>query len=467
VAHWSLLLRAAVADGPSARAFRAVCRALDACPDRSSLEYGVALAERRIGAWPGALRLAPRGWWDAARLDPADPRWRLVRALRLEGPAAAEELLAAPAARQIHHLALVGARIDGPLATALARWPRAPFLSSLELPGCALDAAGFAFLLAGPFERLTRLDLSGTQVGREGLQAALQSPRLGAVERLGLAGLDLGAAGIERLASSSGLARIVELDLAGAGVDGDALARLLSSPYLGRLAALRLAHNPLADRGARALVEWGGLVELVELDLSASGLGEHGSRWLFRGASRLRGALDLGDNPIGPDAAVAIAGAERPEDLIRLGLDRTELGPDGVERLVALPSFLKLRALAIAGNGIGASGALALSEARGGRALLDLRVAADALDTDAALSLFDGAFPRLRSADLSGNPLGPDFLPRLALKPAAKRLRALTLGPDCGPPPPALALAQIVQRDSSAAQSTGATPVWLRNGDPQ
>src|SRR5205823_2674536 len=136
---------------------------------------------------------------------------------------------------------------------------------------------------------LTALDLTGNEIGPEGVQALVASPLLANLSDLDLTHNQIGQEGLRALASSPALHGLRRLHLGsnfsrdededfapGPGVErGKALAAL---PPLPQLTALDLSGMDLGEAGLRVVLESLRASSLVSLDLSGNALGAEGIR---------------------------------------------------------------------------------------------------------------------------------------------------------------------------------------------
>jgi uncharacterized protein (TIGR02996 family) len=139
----------------------------------------------------------------------------------------------------------------------------------------------------------------------------------------------------ELLGGCECLRQIPVLDLTGSDLDADSgVARLFKSEHIGKLRELWL----VGEDPARPLDE-SGLVALTDC----------------KGLGSLR-ALDLGFNPLGPDAVEILAAAPFAPHLETLRLEGVEIGDEGVDWLAELNPFPRLKHLNLADNRIGDRG---------------------------------------------------------------------------------------------------------------
>lgn len=217
----------------------------------------------------------------------------------------------------------------GPAATV----PGLPDLRHLKAARCELGADGAATLLAGA-DGLESLDLRHNRVGN-GL------PRLGLFDTL--VRLDLGFNDLAGTAMLDAFPRVRALGLRANRLSAAAvqsLARFQS------VESLDVSVNPLGDDGAAMLLR--AFPNLTRLDLGNTGLGDAGVRRLVAsGALGGLRSLSLAWNPVGDDAAAALAGLTHLEVLDLAG---TQLGLRGAKTLAESPDLGQLRTVALGEN---------------------------------------------------------------------------------------------------------------------
>jgi uncharacterized protein (TIGR02996 family) len=133
---------------------------------------------------------------------------------------------------------------------------------------------------------------------------------------------------VVELASCPHLVRIATLDLEANGLTDAEAQALASSPYLTGLTALLLWSNRIGDEGVRDLVLRADLPELQKLDLSDNLLGDGAAAALTASPLLERlSLLDLHGNQIGNAGALALVGATTP-NLTWLDLGKNPIGPE-------------------------------------------------------------------------------------------------------------------------------------------
>jgi uncharacterized protein (TIGR02996 family) len=211
-----------------------------------------------------------------------------------------------------------------------------------------------------------------------------------------------GRAGLAALADCPHLGQLRRLEFSFTRFDADDLARLGHSPHASNLAELAFEHDGISPDGLRALAE----------------------SPLF---SRLA-ALELKD--VLPPALLVDALAAAPDDgaLGRLSLTYCRLTPPDAGHLFALPVVRNLDALDLGDNPLGVDGAVALAERGVVRGLRVLRLTKTYPGVPGVRALAEtGGLAGVRLLDLSANRLGPNAVRVLAESPSARGLRVLNL----------------------------------------
>ncbi|MDQ3367405.1 MAG: TIGR02996 domain-containing protein [Myxococcota bacterium] len=101
------------------------------------------------------------------------------------------------------HLVLTGNALGDEGMTGLRGWKALESVTTLYLSGCELTSEGIETLLAKPLPRLTKLCLTGNELGDEGAVAiAAQAARLPALQHLEVRNIALGMSGLRALAAA-------------------------------------------------------------------------------------------------------------------------------------------------------------------------------------------------------------------------------------------------------------------------
>jgi hypothetical protein len=325
----------------------------------------------------------------------------------------------------------------------LARLVSCPHLAGLRrlnLEQTGVGAAGIAALARSSFVRsLTHLNLNGNSLGDEALAAladlpldSLQSLELNHLERVDHSGgrpraLYPSAGALAALLRASWVPHLKYLDLRHAGVGGDELRVLAAAPALHGLQSLDLTHNPLDDKG-----------------LVAFARSEH--RGELRG---LRLAVGLSGDPVtNAGAARALAASPGLGCLTTLEITQVRWDREAAEALARSDLPAHLRQLVIAGCGVEDDAAEALARAPW-RRLRSLNLSANPLTGRGVRSLAQSpALAGLWELGLAHTPVGDGGLEALAQSPHLTRLVRLDLhDADFGPAgSAALAGSPVVRR---------------------
>ncbi len=191
---------------------------------------------------------------------------------------------------------------------------------------------GFSFL-----QQITGLDLTGQQLGDEGLETITASPSLTRLVSLVLDNNQISTTGVAILAQSPLLGQLKDLSLRGNVIDDGGFALLISSPQfrLARLARLDLKGNMLQFTNPRRIALLPRLSDLSSLNLS--------------------------DNRLHPAVVEALAGINWTR-LTQLYLDGAEIDDLGARALARSPGLCRLTTLSLYGNQISVLGAEALAQ---------------------------------------------------------------------------------------------------------
>lgn len=156
---------------------------------------------------------------------------------------------------------------------------------------------------------------------------------------------------------------------------GGLMGEIAACEHLGVLTGLDLSENHLDDQGALALAGSPNLSRLAVLELRRTGIRPVGLSALVS-SPRLAGltTLSLRDNQLGDEGVEALVQSLRLPRLTRLDLSQNAIGGHGAELLAGAESLRSLQALLLRLNRFGRPGVerLAASEQLAGLAVLDL-----------------------------------------------------------------------------------------------
>jgi hypothetical protein len=225
-------------------------------------------------------------------------------------------------------------------------------LTRLELSWSEIGNAGVQALAASPHtRRLKHLLLEHTGVGISGLEALATSPHLQELTSLSLRANELDDAGVAALSASCRLSRLSHLELANNRVGPDGIQGLASSPLGEQLTVVGLWSNQLRDEGVRRLAC---LPQLGEVNLGGNHITAAGARALASSPHlQTLVKLDLGHNPIGDTGTAALAGSSRLGRLAELNLVSCSVGVPGTQAGARSATFARLARLCLSGNKIG------------------------------------------------------------------------------------------------------------------
>ena len=148
-----------------------------------------------------------------------------------------------------------------------------------------------------PFNRLRRLDMSGSSLGEKGAEALLGATHLASLRDLDFWGNYINDRGAQALAEATHLVSLQDLTFGCCNL-GDAGAQALAgATHLTSLRILDLRCNCVGDAGAQALAGATHLTSLQYLDLRDNWVGDAGAQ-AFAGATHLTSLrhLDLREN---------------------------------------------------------------------------------------------------------------------------------------------------------------------------
>ncbi|MFO0842539.1 MAG: TIGR02996 domain-containing protein [Gemmataceae bacterium] len=230
-----------------------------------------------------------------------------------------------------------------------------PFsLTHLNLGGSGLNSQDLEALFGwAGLAAVEELTLWNNRLGNAGARHLAASPYVGRLRSLDLTFSEIGMRGMQALARAQPLAGLREVRLAYNNILSAGLEALLSASFAGNLRSLELNENGLGDAGAELLAAWPGLGRVRTLELRGNRLTSAGVQALCS-SPHLGGltTLVLSNNPIGDTGAQALAGCPGLSGLRRLDLSFGELHDAGVEALLDSPRLSHLARLELEYNSL-------------------------------------------------------------------------------------------------------------------
>jgi uncharacterized protein (TIGR02996 family) len=205
---------------------------------------------------------------------------------------------------------------------------------------------------------LDGLSLSNLRHGDLARLLALE--RLSTLTSLRLVACGLGPKGAERLADCPHLAGLHELDLGDNQIGPAGAADLARSRHLTGVRALNLWANDLGVAGVETLVGLGMLRRLRRLSLAYNALGAEGMEVLAPHVGHLE-KLEVWSNDIGPRGVEALLASPLLDHARELDLPWNDLRDDGCAVLASSPRMAGVRKLWLFCNQIEDAGAAALA----------------------------------------------------------------------------------------------------------
>jgi serine/threonine protein kinase/hemoglobin-like flavoprotein/Ran GTPase-activating protein (RanGAP) involved in mRNA processing and transport len=387
----------ALCSQPSADAWSGLCRYLSH-QDAETRE----LADQKLSGWPSEYRRAALSWWEDVKRGQSHALWFLARALDLSR-------------RGLTDADLV----------RLSRNPALATLRQLNLSGNEIGPEGVQALASSPYvSGLERLDLRGNRIGPDGVESLARSPHLRRLRFLGLAGNRIGVRGLQALGQRA--LRLHHLDLADNDLRTEG-AEILAQGAGQELRVLNLRGNLLGPDGAAVLAVSAPPTHLRDLDLACNAIGPGGAASLAvsKNLSQLR-RLNLAQNNLGRQGLQLLLASSGLESLEVLDLSSNVLGPNGAMALASSPLARRLRVLEIADNRIEDAGLAALLGTPQLTGLSSLGVAQNSLSAS-GIGLFDGAALQVENLDLSDNAIETAGAALLSSAIAQMRVRRLRI----------------------------------------
>jgi uncharacterized protein (TIGR02996 family) len=302
--------------------------------------------------------------------------------------------------------------------------PHLANLRSLRLPGNNLGNRGIRDLTeSATLSSLEELDFSSMSrheryrpdevLRAASMKALMEWAGLASIRSLNLSGNDLNRDGLQALLRSPHVGALKELSLRDARLDGQAMAEFDSALPRLRLETLDLGENILEELGVAYVASATCLRELKVLRLDRCEIPLSGARVLSKKAKFLGGLrlLDVSHNNFGPAGLEALL-KRGPASLHTLQMRDNDLFDQGAEALAESPTSDTLLEVDLSQNTLGPAGAQALGETAHLRSLLVLRLADNSINESSATAL--AASPlgqRLSVLDLENLPPAPGSPP--------------------------------------------------------
>jgi hypothetical protein len=281
--------------------------------------------ERLTGVELVANGLAP----SSAEVVKALARLPELRTLKLAGDEldenGLEALVDASGFERVTRLSIGGNPFEGEALARLGGGLGLRCVTFLDLSNVVLHGGAARSLARSPqLARLEELLAVDTELESDDLRALLLG-NLPALWRIILASNRLGDEGLKALADAK--APLAELDVSGNQVGPEGVDALTAGPVAKHLRCLNLAYGNLGDRSAEILARRASLARLEELDISGGNLTVEGIEAIVGSSSlgslrRLTlGDLGLDDNAV--ERILATPGVERLQELRLPGSDVT------------------------------------------------------------------------------------------------------------------------------------------------
>lgn len=243
-------------------------------------------------------------------------------------------LVTSPLAAGLEELNLSFNEFGDQVASALALSPIPRRLRRLDLCRCGLTDAGVEALANSPhLASVQELDLSANPIGDQALRALAASNYFGALRSLSLRQVRATPSAWRDLFRSPVVGRLLRLDLYEVPL-GPVGAKAVADSHLSGLRELVMGNNGLGRLGAKTLGNAAWLGGLVRLSVASNKLDDEGLAALLRGLSRSELArLELIQNDLGNAAARALLDWPGLPDLVEVGLSGNAIDKELEERI--------------------------------------------------------------------------------------------------------------------------------------
>lgn len=229
-------------------------------------------------------------------------------------------------------LSLSDYQLAGLMMRDFKAMPELASVVALSLDRCSLQDHGALELAKAPhLSNLKALTLCHNDITPDGFEALFAGLELGDLQRLIVNYNEVGERGASALAQLN-LPELRVLDLTGTQLGDEGMNRLLSSTNCARLQSLNVSYNALTDRGVGA----GQFTALRTLDLSRNALTPDGVCAFFEAASMpCLQELLLSRVHVGKRGARVLARSTLTSGLRRLDLSHSRVGVAGLRHLYA------------------------------------------------------------------------------------------------------------------------------------
>jgi Leucine-rich repeat (LRR) protein len=221
----------------------------------------------------------------------------------------------------------------------------APGLKFLNLSGCNIGEEGVLEIGTSPqLDQLQVLNLNKSGVGAFGAGVIAVSPYLKEVRTLKLGGNDIGVSGVKVLVRSLTLTRLENLNLKNNNIRDYGVQLLADAPTLGSLRSLNIGSNFIRVLGAQAIASSRYLTYLQSLKLGSNQIGSYGTYVIVISpvSAKLK-VLDLSNTINEPTENLVIAALTTLTHLGTLNLSGCRIGLRKVQLIQkGLPQLQKI-----------------------------------------------------------------------------------------------------------------------------
>jgi len=289
------------------------------------------------------------------------------------------------------------------------RWTE---LRRLVAGGCDLGKSVQNLWRSPTFARLRHLELYSNHI--ESGMVTESPPELPSLQYLDLSGNNIGDNGIIAIARKGHLPELTSLRVANCSMGAMGFRSLLTTSWLPSLRELDIARNEVGDKGMEYLRGLNASCSLTSLDLERNQLSPKGIKDLIAWPG-LNGVVEctLDRNHFGDDGIIELVRWTGPCALRSLSLGQCGIGRGGMELLTRWPILDQLRELRLNDNRLRSMGFRELLKSPYVSNLRRLHLANTHLDDDDIHAMIDsGALDHLRYLDLQNNNFDFDTIDR-------------------------------------------------------